>query len=46
VMSIEVYERLVGLQTLRAELDKGLQDMRSGKTLSAESVFAELEQEL
>ena len=39
VMSIEAYERLVGLQTLRAELDKGLQDMKSGKTLSAESVF-------
>lgn len=45
VMSIEAYERLVGLQALRAELDRGLQDMKSGKTLAAETFFADLEKE-
>ena len=44
IMSIEAYERLVGLQTLRAELDKGLLDMKAGNTKSAEAVFDELEQ--
>lgn len=46
VMSIEAYERLVGLQSLRAELEKGMQDMKSGRTLSAESVFADLERDM
>ena len=45
-MSIEAYERLVGLQSLRAELEKGMQDMKSGRTLSAESVFADLERDM
>ena len=44
VMSIETYERLVGLKTLRTELNKGLLDMKAGKTQSAETVFDELEQ--
>jgi len=44
VMSIETYERLVDLHTLRAELNKGLLDMKAGKTQSAETVFDELEQ--
>ena len=43
VMSIEAYERLVGLQALRAEINRGVQDMESGRTLSAEAFFAELE---
>lgn len=33
------------IQSLRAEIDKGMQDMTSGNTLSAECVFAEPENE-
>ena len=44
VMSIEAYERLVSIHTLRAEIDKGLQDMKSGRTISVEAAFSALEQ--
>ena len=45
VMAIETYERLVSIHALRAEIDQGLQDMKAGRTLSAEDAFSALEQE-
>ena len=36
---------LDAIQSLRSELDKGIQNMKCGNTLSVECVFAELENE-
>ena len=46
VMSIETYERLVGKFELYALLEKGLDDMRSGRVSPAHDAIAEIRTEL
>ena len=46
VLSIEAYERLAGRFELYALLEKGLEDIKAGRTIPAEEVFAELERDL
>ena len=46
VMSMALYERLVGIHSLRKELDKGLTDIEQQKTVLAEEFFENLEKEL
>lgn len=42
VMSIEAYEKLIDAFELYVELEKGLDDVRNGRTQSAEEVFEEI----
>lgn len=46
VLSIEAYERLVGRFELYALLERGLEDVKSGKGKDAEQVFDEIAEEL
>ena len=46
VMSIEVYERLVGKFELYKLLDEGLNAIKDNKVASAEDVFEKIEREL
>ena len=46
VMSMDLYERLVGIHSLRKELDRGLADIERRKTVPAEEFFAELKKDL
>lgn len=46
VMSIEVYERLVGKFELYKLLDEGLDAIKDNKVASAEDVFEKIEREL
>ena len=46
VLSIEDYERLVGKFELRALLDKGLADVREGRTVEADSALASIREDL
>ncbi|MBS5049601.1 MAG: type II toxin-antitoxin system Phd/YefM family antitoxin [Desulfovibrionaceae bacterium] len=39
VMSMETYERLAGMHSLRTELEQGLRDVREGRTVSAADAF-------
>lgn len=43
VMSIEAYEQLVGKFELYAKLEKGLADIKAGRTLPAGDVFNDIE---
>ena len=45
VMSMEVYERLAGVQALRQEVTQGLTDVQAGKSRAAAEVFDELDRE-
>ena len=38
-MSMETYERLAGMHSLRTELEQGLRDVREGRTVSAADAF-------
>ena len=42
VMSIEAYEKLMDKIDLYLELEKGLEDVRKGRTYSADEVFEEI----
>lgn len=46
VMSIEVYERLVGKYELHSLLEDGLADIQAGRTRSAAVVFDAIEETL
>lgn len=46
VLSIEDYERLVGKYELRTLLDKGLADVREGRTVEADSALASVREAL
>ena len=46
VMSIETYERLVGKFELYSLLEKGLEDVRSGRVSSAREAVADIRGEL
>ncbi len=46
VMSIETYERLVGKFELYALLEKGMEDIRQGRTASARAAVSEIRKEL
>ena len=39
IMSMETYERLAGMHSLRTELEQGLRDVREGRTVSAAEAF-------
>jgi len=43
VMSIDVYEKLAGRFELHRLLGEGLEDIKAGRTIPAEQVFAEIE---
>jgi len=45
-MSIETYERLVGKFELYALLEKGMEDIRQGRTTSARDAVSEIRKEL
>ena len=46
VMSIETYERLVGKFELYALLEKGMHDIRHGRTVSAKEAISGIRKEL
>lgn len=46
VMSIEAYERLTARFELYALLEEGMADIRAGRTVPADEVFASLEEDL
>lgn len=46
VLSIEDYERLVGKYELRTLLDKGLADVREGRTVEADNALASVREAL
>lgn len=46
VLSIEDYERLVGKYELRTLLDKGLADVREGRTVEADNALASVREDL
>jgi len=43
VMSIDAYEKLAGRFELHRLLNEGLEDIKAGRTIPAEQVFAEIE---
>ena len=45
VMSMEVYERLVGVHSLRQEVVQGLEDVKARKCRAAADVFADLDKD-
>lgn len=46
VMSIETYERLVGKFELYTLLEKGMEDIRLGRTVPAQEAVSEIRKEL
>lgn len=46
VMSIETYERLTGKFELYALLEKGMEDIRQGRTVSARTALSEIRKDL
>lgn len=46
VLSIEAYERLVGKFELHMLLEKGLADLKEGKTISASEAVSSIREEL
>lgn len=46
VMSIEAYERLAGKFELYALLEKGMSDIREGRTIPASEALASIEKDL
>lgn len=46
VMSIETYERLAGKFELYALLEKGMEDVRQGRTVPARTALAEIRKDL
>lgn len=46
VMSIETYERLAGKFELYALLEKGMEDVRQGRVVSAGEAISEIREEL
>ncbi|HKJ85341.1 MAG TPA: type II toxin-antitoxin system prevent-host-death family antitoxin [Spirochaetia bacterium] len=46
VMSIELYERLIGRQELYAALEKGIRDEESGRTVAADDVIQRTREQL
>lgn len=43
IMSIEAYEKLIDKFELYKELEKGLEDIKEGRTRSAKEVFEEID---
>lgn len=43
IMSIEAYEKLIDRFELYRELEKGLEDIKEGRTRSAKEVFEEID---
>jgi len=46
VMSIELYERLIGRKELYAALEKGIRDEESGRTVAADGVIQRTREQL
>lgn len=46
VMSIETYERLTGKFELYTLLEKGMEDIRQGRTVSARTALSEIRKDL
>lgn len=46
VMSIETYERLAGKFELYTLLEKGMEDIRQGRTVSARTALSEIRKDL
>ena len=46
VMSIELYERLIGRQELYAAIEKGIRDEESGRTVTADDAIQRAREQL